>query len=378
MKLITALFLLAFPASSFACTTVHVGTQDGATVIGRTMELGNNQLSDLWNVVIHQRDTVLGADMKKNKLGFVSIDVELPHPYSVFSEGLINSAHFASEGMNERGLTVSVQTHRGAVYQDSDSSAGKVKVTNSQLAQFLLGRCADVKSVISILEDELAVTGNKLPTGARTHWAVVDASGSSIVVEYLNGKLSINQNFVGVLTNDPEYSWHLTNLNNYASLSPSYSDTSSWGTSVISADNVTTIIPTEVGHGYNLISAPGGYSPPSRFVRSYVLKQHSVSQLGLPVDYLEGIKMITGILNNVHIVRGSVPNLKGEDKDSQFELTHWSVIKIPERLEFMFRGYGEMAWKRVDLKAIKWGEGEAEYKDIRVDGGGVDIIEVEF
>ena len=63
------------------------------------MELGNTQLSPLWEVVVHPRSTVHGADFKKNELGFVSIDIDLP-----VGPGLINSAHFASDGMVRQNI----------------------------------------------------------------------------------------------------------------------------------------------------------------------------------------------------------------------------------------------------------------------------------
>jgi len=52
------------------------------------------------------------------------------------------------------------------------------------------------------------------------HWAMADATGDSVVIEYLDGVLHVNNNTVGVMTNDPDYQWHLYNLNNYVNLSP--------------------------------------------------------------------------------------------------------------------------------------------------------------
>jgi choloylglycine hydrolase len=40
-----------------------------------------------------------------------------------------------------------------------------------------------------------------------------------MVVEFLNGKMNVYDNPVGVVTNAPEFPWHLANLNNYAFLS---------------------------------------------------------------------------------------------------------------------------------------------------------------
>ena len=50
------------------------------------------------------------------------------------------------------------------------------------------------------------------------HHIVSDATGASIVIEYVDGKLSIADNKVGAMTNSPNYDWHLLNLWNYANL----------------------------------------------------------------------------------------------------------------------------------------------------------------
>lgn len=50
------------------------------------------------------------------------------------------------------------------------------------------------------------------------HFAVWDRSGNGVVIEFTDGKWNIYDNPAGVLTNDPEFPWHLTNLNNYAGL----------------------------------------------------------------------------------------------------------------------------------------------------------------
>ncbi|MCE9841759.1 linear amide C-N hydrolase, partial [Proteus terrae] len=50
------------------------------------------------------------------------------------------------------------------------------------------------------------------------HYAFYDKKGGSIVVEATNGKLHVYQNPTRVMTNGPDFPWHLTNLNNYSQL----------------------------------------------------------------------------------------------------------------------------------------------------------------
>jgi penicillin V acylase-like amidase (Ntn superfamily) len=50
------------------------------------------------------------------------------------------------------------------------------------------------------------------------HYAIFDKTGAGIVVEYSKGQQNIYDNEVGVMTNIPDFSWHIQNLSNYAFL----------------------------------------------------------------------------------------------------------------------------------------------------------------
>jgi len=51
------------------------------------------------------------------------------------------------------------------------------------------------------------------------HYVVHDASGKSIVIEYVDGKLHVHDDVLGVMTNSPTFDWHMTNLRNYVNFS---------------------------------------------------------------------------------------------------------------------------------------------------------------
>ena len=300
-----------------------------------------------WELVAHDRETVK-SKIGSNPHGFVSIDVM----------NNTESAVTLTDGMNEFGLTVSVQTHRGAEYQDRKIRDFTHTVTNFELAKVLLGHTKSVDEVEALLQ-KLRVVGNEGPEQWRSHWAVQDKDGRSIVVEYIKGELQIHDNsVVGVLTNDPQYDWHLSNLDQYASVAPSQPDASAW-----SAGSH----PSAVGHGLNLQGLPGGFSPAARFVRCFVLKQH-LAFAAPPRTEDEAVSAITGILNNVHIAKGFVPLLTSDEKDASHEITHWSALKIPGKTEFWFRSYADMGWRRLAVGELEWGQGKT-FDKIKVDDG---------
>merc|ERR1712151_905955 len=107
------------------------------------------------------------------------------------------------------------------------------------------------------------------------HWAVTDALGDSRVIECTNGtgKCQVySNNEVGVLTNDPEYPWMVTNLNNYAFLSPNW---------VLENNNIQKEtqfgkVPYDKGAGFNLRGLPGDSTPPSRFVKTFFEREYAL------------------------------------------------------------------------------------------------------
>ena len=92
---------------------------------------------------------------------------------------------------------------------------------------------------------------------------MIDATGKSIVIEYVGGQLHVHDNPLGVLTNSPSFDWHMTNLRNYIKFS------------------LTNVPPLQLGgvklarfgQGSGMLGMPGDFTPPSRFVRAVAYSQ---------------------------------------------------------------------------------------------------------
>ena len=93
-------------------------------------------------------------------------------------------------------------------------------------------------------------------------------------------------------------------------------------------------VPKPVGHGLNLGGLPGSSSPPDRFVRSFYLREFASAHAPILSDR-DAISLATGILNNVHIVRGTVASGGVLHGDPGFEFTQWSVVKSPQARTFL-------------------------------------------
>lgn len=94
----------------------------------------------------------------------------------------------------------------------------------ADLGTWALGNYKTVAQVTQALQDnaveiwlpQIPSMGNLL---APAHLALFDKTGAGIVIEFIDGKTTVFDNPVGVMTNDPHFPWHLENLNNYANLS---------------------------------------------------------------------------------------------------------------------------------------------------------------
>ena len=223
------------------------------------MELGiplpDRASNKIWSLVATQRDD--------KRFGYAAISAAL---------GGATSEAFVVEGMNEKGFTVSVQTLQQSVYENHTTPAPQ-PVTFDRVAAYLLQRCASVADVAAALRG-VAVVDNPLfaKLFGRCHWSVADASGTSAVVEYLEGQLSIHDNSsIGVMTNDPHYEWHLHNLNGYAAY-PTTRNQAPWGLTA-HRDGRGPRSRGPPGHGLNTRGLPGGTTPPDRFVKMFLLRR---------------------------------------------------------------------------------------------------------
>lgn len=139
------------------------------------------------------------------------------------------------------------------------------------------------------------------------HYTLHDATGASIVIEPVDGVLNVYDNPLGVMTNAPDFPWQLTNLRNYANLTPE-------NVSGASAEGMTGI-PSGVGFG--LHGMPGDPSPVSRFVRAALMVKSSERISG----GLPGVRMAEHIASNFDIPKGLI-----RDKGVPGDYTQWISV----------------------------------------------------
>jgi choloylglycine hydrolase len=250
--------LLGLFAAANACTGIMLKAKDNTVVYGRTMEWGAFDLNS--RVAIVPRgysftgqtpDGFIGRQWK-TKYGFVAIDIV--------------EKDIFGDAMNEKGLAIGAFYQPGfASYMKYDKAKAADTISAVDLGAYVLGNFATVDEVAGGIK-KIRVVGlvlKEIGIEVPLHWMVVDKTGKSIVIEYLNGELQIFDNPLGVITNSPEYHWHMTNLRNHVNLSAV----------AMPAMKLEDIDFHPLGAGSGMIGLPGDYTPPSRFVRAVAWTQ---------------------------------------------------------------------------------------------------------
>jgi choloylglycine hydrolase len=172
------------------------------------------------------------------------------------------------------------------------------------------------------------------------HHVVHDASGKSITLEYLDGKLRVFDNPLGVLTNSPGFDWHMTNLRNYVNLSARDVSERQFGP--------VKVTPTGIGSG--LLGMPGDMTPPSRFVRAAAF-----SQALYPSDTgYAAVLQAFHVLNNFDIPRGIARTVELDAKGNRLaDYTLWTSANDLKSRRFYFRTFENSQIRMVDLMSMK-------------------------
>ncbi len=325
------------PAGASACTTFRIRSKDGAILIGRSMELGMPLESAVMIVPRGFRLSATRPDQKPGtawvaKYGFAGMNT-LGHDIS-------------TDGMNEAGLSVgTLYIPEFVQYQPFPAQAGKDAISNLELSNWLLSRFATVAEVRAALPTVAVYDLVIPPAGPQPlHWAVADAQGGAIVVEYVGGELRIHENPIGTLTNSPNFDWHLTNLRNHVNLTNQNVDGLRLGSVEI----------RPLGQGSGMLGVPGDYTPPGRFVRATALAWSTVP----PPTAAEGANAAFHVLNAVDIPIGAVaqriPGKDGAAPTLAYEQTQWATVHDLTNRLLYFRTYGNLAIRKVDLGKLDW------------------------
>jgi choloylglycine hydrolase len=285
------------------------------------------------------------------------------------------------DGMNSAGLSAGSLNFPGSSYQPAKNEAGTEDVFVGFFVDWMLSNfatCEEVKKAFE--EDRVRVTAenpggfseSETQEAVHQHYAVHDAKGNSLVIEFIDNKAVVTDNPIGVLTNLPVFSWHLTNLGLYTRLTnfstdhdhPANFDGVIYappGTATPEAPKVVTkdhasqgtgtgeatkpaeepkkATPSQYrstgipGMGDGLIGIPGDFRPPSRFVRTAYMKKFAV----LPRTESEAVSEGFHLLNGVDMVKGASAEMV--DGVTKYDTAQIVFVKDLANKKFYLRMY---------------------------------------
>lgn len=331
--LAVALVALLLSQVALACTSFQVKANDGTVVIGRSNEFGIDAHSQIVFEPAGKEFVSKTPDGKTGKTwttrqAFLGIN------------GLGLAESFA-EGMNVAGLSVEGLFFEENRYESVDQKEGHLAISSNDFVSWVLGNFATVDELkkelpnVRIWGETIPMFGKPLPL----HFAVHDASGKCLVVEFINGEKRVYDNLVGVMTNMPEFPWQITHLRGYLNLNSSNPKAKDF--------NGVSITPTSAGSGW--LGMPGDWSSPSRFVRiAYLVNTCSPAR-----DGKEAINLAKHILNTVDIaLKSCEATIKDKSEAKTFEYTQWSVLNDLSNRVMYYYSYNDMNLKSIDLKKM--------------------------
>lgn len=243
---------------------------------------------------------------------------------------VVDSYPLYYDATNEKGLSMAALNFPdNAVYQVLKED--KLNITSYELIAWVLSRFQSVDEAVRVL-NEVNITNQQfneeLPV-SPLHFMLSDKK-RSVVLEPMTMGLMVYDNPVNVLTNNPPFLYHITNLNNYMSL-----------TNETPKNNFSEKLPlNQYSRGMGSLGLPGDLSSASRFVRAAFTTLNSVS--GEKEE--ESVSQFFHILNSVYQQRGCVKM----DKDV-YEKTVYSSCCNTDKGIYYYTTYENSQITAVDM-----------------------------
>lgn len=363
------------------CTSLGYTDASGKVYFGRTLEL----TVDLPYQVTYFPagfETTSDVDGKASlkfsaRFGVLAIAMPCRVPTAEAPIGIADLK--VLEGLNDQGLTFSLLSYPTAAGKQQSADITKSVLSASDLGSWALGQFATVAEVKEALAQQpielqpLALLGGVV---SPFHYVVHDATGASLVLEFDHGVMTVYDNPIGVMTNGPKFSWHLTNLDNYTFLSNVDQSSATFGSYKAAQPD----------SGIATAGLPASNTSVGRFVRAAYYSQFT-EKAGSP-DL--AVKTLAHVMNNFDRPRGltiDYPQQGGghmevaglQEKAAEpyaTEFTCWTSLSDLDRKVFYVRDYRSLNFTSFDLKALAELKTPAVIPLQKLEGGASDATAI--
>lgn len=250
----------------------------------------------------------------------------LPHHYALIGMATVaNGEPLYYEATNEYGVSMAgLNFPHSAHYQPK--TAGKDNLAPFELIPWILGQCNNVAQANALLQriSVWALPFSREFPLSPLHWIVADKETSIVVEPTLDG-LHVYENPVGILTNEPQFPYHMHRLKDFMQLSPAQAE-----------NRFSNLALKPYSNGMGAIGLPGDFSSSSRFVKAAFVKANSKYQGSDVAQFFH-------ILNSVAMPSGSV------DVDGRSEITRYSCCCDTETGVYYYTTYNNSRIRAVRL-----------------------------
>lgn len=166
----------AFTSSNavFGCSTIAVKNEAGEPLFGRNFDWENAEA-----LIVYSKPDQGLASISTVNMDFISTA-------NISDETMAMAALYAPlDGMNEAGLVVSVNMiqDNATIEQQSD----KADITTTTAIRLLLNQASSVEEAIDLLHRY----DMHASMGMMVHFAIADARGKHVVIEYVNDEMKV-------------------------------------------------------------------------------------------------------------------------------------------------------------------------------------------
>ncbi|MEM9120491.1 MAG: choloylglycine hydrolase family protein [Cyanobacteria bacterium P01_F01_bin.56] len=332
----TGIAFIASASTAWACTGIMLTGIDGSIIRGRTAEWGPFDLETKVNI-IPKGFTYSAGEMPDGQEGASWIGRFSMVGISMLDHGA------PADGINEAGLTAGLFYLPGYTeYQEYLPELADNSIPGDLLASYTLAMFETVDEVRAGLEDirVVGVVDETLGFPFPLHMIVADRFGGRIVVEYIDGELTIFDAPLGVITNSPNYDWHMTNLNNYVNLT-------AIGLPEVETSGVTF---APLGAGSGMIGLPGDFTPPSRFVRAVAFSQTARETTGGYDTVREAFRILDNFNIPADAAEGAQDDVQSDDL--LYSATQITTASDSQNLVYYYHTMYDRTVHMVDMKQI--------------------------
>lgn len=274
-----------------------------------------------------------------------------------------------ADGMNDQGLSMKLNWLNSTTAIPVTAEDSKL-LSVTDFGSWTLGNFKSVPELKAALASKdtefwLPILKDFSPNPWPQHYHFVDKTGDNLVVEFTGGKMNVYDNPVGVLTNGPDFPWHLQNLSNYTFTNVD-KNTGQLGKLKLATQDA----------GIALTALPSAQTSQGRFVKAAFYTNY-VRKAKTPDD---AMVTLAHIMNNfdrpydltVDGAGGSGDGIRGKGYSS--EVTVWTTMSDLNRNQYFVRSINAMNFAMIDMNKLKDVKKIKSILTADVDKAGADVF----